>query len=92
MITKLTSEKQKHFTYLINKGSDLIYFCGTENGSLEMIKHSLEANKEDSSVHVSCQDQSVHVRDDVPSYVHPGSNARNSKIVNSCSTIHNLYI
>jgi len=55
-----------------------------------MTKHSLEANKEDSSVHVSCHDQSVHVGDDVSSYVQPGSNAPNSKIVNSCSTIHNL--
>jgi hypothetical protein len=55
-----------------------------------MTKHSLEVNKEDKSAHVSCQDQSVHVGDDVLSYVQLGSNAPNSKIVNSCSRICNL--
>jgi hypothetical protein len=52
MITKITSEKQKHFTCLINRELDLAYFCRKENGNLGMIKHSLEANKEDNYVHV----------------------------------------
>jgi hypothetical protein len=28
---------------------NLVYFCGKENGSLEMRKHSWEAKKKDSS-------------------------------------------
>jgi hypothetical protein len=54
-----------------------------------MKKHSWEAKIEDRSDPILCHDQSVDAGN-VASHVWPQSNAPNSKIVNSCRTIHNL--
>ncbi len=90
-LTKITFEKRKILYSLINKRLDLVYFCGNENGSLEMRKHSWEAKKRIVLAQFNVVIKaSMRAGDNLASSVQPRSNAPNSEIVNLCCTIHNL--